>query len=100
MVRDLARVDKYEVFARVAHQLLLFGRGEPLRERVSFTLHCVWQVSGIGTRVREKLFFVQVLGAVENLLGAEFKTLVAFFLKFGQIERFLRKLLFLLNVDF
>ena len=71
-----------------------------LSKGVGFLLHGVGQVLRIGTRVGEQFLFVQVLRAIQNLLGAVFKTLVALFLQFGQVKRFLRELLLLLGIDF
>ena len=100
MVGDLARVDEHEILAFVAHHAFLFGACEPLGECVGFLLHGVGQVLRVGTRVGEELLFVEVLRAVQDLLGAELETLVAFFLQFREVEGLLRELLLLLRVDF
>ena len=79
---------------------MLLGRCQFLSEGECLLLHGVGQVLRIGTRVGEQFLFVQVLGAIQNLLGAEFKTFVSFFLQFGQVKGLLRELLLLLGVDF
>ena len=100
VVSHFAGIDKDEIFVEGAENFLLLGVCQLLRKGVCFLLHGVGQVLRIGTRVGEQFLFVQVLRTIQNLLGAELKTLVAFFLQFGQVEGLLRELLFLLGVDF
>ena len=100
MVGHLARIDEDEIFIERTENLLLLGCCQFLCEGECLLLHGVGQVLRIGTWVGEQFLFVQVLRAIQNLLGAVFKTLVALFLEFGQVKRLLRKLLLLLVIDF
>ena len=100
MVCNFTGIDEDKVFVHASHDRLFLRRGELLCKGIGLLLHGVREVLRVRTRVGEQLLFVQVLSAIENLLGAIFKALVAFFLQFRQVERFLRELLLLLDIDF